>query len=160
MSVATNHAWRNEFGIASDASRIFFASKADLDSAPRTMTQGHILRRAFDLFKLDGVLCTESAPLVYFKELKRADPATVADLHRKLWNHGGAPILVLVTPHQVHVYSGLVRPVATPDRAPGFVETLDRASAALREFLPKVESGEFFRQHQKSGLHPVWMTPA
>jgi hypothetical protein len=116
-------------------------------------SQAHILRRAFDLLQLDGVLCTDNTPLVYFKQLKRIETAEIAGLHRKFWNHGGAPILVLIAPDNVHVYSGFTRPVPVGDdnaTVPGLVEILDRASNAIREFLPSVESGEFFRRHEKS----------
>jgi type I restriction-modification system DNA methylase subunit len=85
--------------------------------------------------------------------VKKIETAEVARLHRKFWNHGGAPILVLVAPDQVHIYSGLMRPLPEADSSgtvPGLVEILDRASAAIREFLPAVESGEFFRRHEKS----------
>jgi hypothetical protein len=110
------------------------------------------LRRAFDLLNLDGILCTENTPLVYFKEMTRIETAEVVRLQQKFWNHGGAPILVLVAPNEVHIYSGFVRPVSTVDggRIPSLVETLDRTSSALREFLPAVESGEFFRRNQTS----------
>jgi N-6 DNA Methylase len=153
MSIATEKDWRKEFGIGDAEPTTFFASKAALNTPGANASQSHILRRAFDLLKLDGVLCTENTPLVYFKQVKQIEAAEVARLHRTFWNHGGAPILVLVAPDQVHVYSGLIRPLpqTDPDRnVPGFVETLDRASSALREFLPAVESGEFFRRHQNS----------
>lgn len=153
MSVSSSNDWRSEFGIVQDGSKVFFASKAALNAPGANASQGHILRRAFDLLELDGVLCTENTPLVYFKQVKQIETEEVARLHRKFWNHGGAPILVLVAPNQVHVYSGLIRPLPQADadgNVPGFVEILDRASSALREFLPAVESGEFFRRHQNS----------
>jgi len=153
MSAATDKDWRREFGVERAEPGIFFASQAELNAAGADAPQGHVLRRGFDLLKLDGVLCTENAPLVYFKQVKRIDTAEVVRLHRKFWNHGGAPILVLIAPDQVHVYSGLTRPVPQPDRGghiPSLVGTLGRASSALREFLPAVESGEFFRRHERS----------
>jgi len=153
MSVATDKDWRREFGIGPAEPKVFFANKAELNAAGTHASQGHVLRRAFDLLKLDGILCTENAPLVYFKQVERINPAGVLRLHRKFWNHGGAPILVLVAPDEVHVYSGLTRPVpqaGADGHIPGLVGILARASSALREFLPAVESGEFFRRHQKS----------
>jgi hypothetical protein len=153
MSVSVNNDWQREFGLASDGQKVFFASKAELTAHGADASQSHVVRRAFDLLNLDGVLCTENIPLVYFKLMKQIESAEAARLHRTFWNHGGAPILVLVAPDQVHVYSGLLRPLPEADRSgtvPGLVEVLDRASAAIREFLPAVESGEFFRRHEKS----------
>jgi hypothetical protein len=145
--------WQKEFGIENAGGNTFFASKEDLNAADREASQSHVLRRAFDLLKLDGILCTQNIPLVYFKQMKKIEVAEVVKLHRKFWNHGGAPILVLVSPLDVHVYSGFVRPVSeskSVDSMPGLVKTIQRATATLKEFLPSVESGEFFRRHQIS----------
>jgi hypothetical protein len=153
MSVSVKNDWQSEFGITPDGSKAFFAGKADLNAPGAEASQAHVVRRAFDLLKLDGVLCVENIPLVYFKEVKRIETTDVASLHRKFWNHGGAPLLVLVAPNEVQIYSGLIKPAAPAARGgdiSGLVETLHRASSALREFLPGVESGEFFRRHEKS----------
>src|SRR5271157_2640590 len=145
--------WRIDFGIEEAGPRAFFASKAELQAPNAAASQSHVLRRAFDQLKLDGILCAENIPLVYFKEVKRIEPEEVIRLHKKFWNHGGAPILVLVTPDQVHIYSGLVPPSPDQDTIgdiPAFVQKLDRASATIKEFLPSVESGEFFHQYSRS----------
>lgn len=150
MNSGTNTNWRNEFGIGQADVSFFIASKADLEAgAP----QAHVLRRAFELLELDGIFCTAQTPLVYFKSVSHIDAAEVAELHRIFWNHGGAPVLVLVAPREVHVFSGLLQPVAQTDsagRIPAFVEALNRTSSELLEFLPAVESGEFFRRNERS----------
>jgi hypothetical protein len=148
-----NENWQSEFGIVSGGSGNFFANKTELDSPRVRASQGHVIRRAFDLLELDGVFCAKNTPLVYFKKVNRIKPADVARFHRVFWNHGGAPILVLVAPDQVQIYSGLVRPLAQLDSSaniPALVQILERASDAIREFLPSVESGEFFHRHEKS----------
>ena len=153
MHVTTANNWRKEFGIEDAGPRSFFASKAELNAPGMDASQGHVLRRAFDLLKLDGVFCTENTPLVYFKQVKRIEAAEVASLHRTFWNHGGAPILVLIAPDQVQFYSGLVQPLPQRDPSgtiPALVDVLDRTSTAIREFLPAVESGEFFHRHSNS----------
>src|SRR6185312_7153825 len=79
--------------------------------------------------------------------------ALALQLHRDFWNHGGAPLFVLIDEWNVHVYSGLSRPTERADShgyAAGFVEQMERATSALQEFLPSVESGNFFRRHAKS----------
>ena len=125
MHVTAANDWRKSFGIEDAQPRSFFASKAELNAPGMDASQGHVLRRAFDLLKLDGVFCAGNTPLVYFKVVKRIDLAEVASLHRTFWNHGGAPILVLVAPDQVHLYSGLVRPLPQTDpsgRIPALVD--------------------------------------
>lgn len=148
MSVASSLDWRQEFGLSDRKPPNFFASKEDLD---RSAPQAHVIRRAFDLLNLDGVLCSENTPLVYFKQVERFEPRVIAELHRRFWNHGCAPILVLISIDRIHIYSGLCRPVAateTEDQSPSLVEVIDRIESAWREFLISVESGEFFRKNK------------
>ena len=153
MNDAAATQWRDEFGLPDIGGDVFFTTKTDSAVAATKSSQRHVVRRAFDLLKLDGVLCTDSAPLVYFKQVKRIDNAEIIQLHRTFWNHGGAPILAVIAPNEVHVYSALVRPepqAAADGDIPSLVERLDRASSALRAFLPAVESGEFFRRNRPS----------
>jgi hypothetical protein len=153
MSGEPSTDWRREFGIADADATLFFTTKAEVTAAERTASQAHILRRAFDVLDLDGIYCSANGPLVYFKRVSRIDVSDVADLHRRFWNHGGAPVLVLISPREVHVYSGLVQPaphVGAAKRIEAFVESLDRTTSALRDFLPAVESGEYFRRNERS----------
>src|ERR1051326_8676001 len=152
MTTATDKDWQKQFGIRFAERKVFFSTKLELNAPGIDASQAHVLRRAFDLLELDGILCTENVPLVYFKEVNQIEPTAVARLHRKFWNHGGAPILALISKEEGHVYSVLIRPAAQAHHGaiPGLVEILNRTSAAIREFLPAVESGEFFHHHKKS----------
>lgn len=152
MTARTDTSWRDEFGISDERTDSFFASADDLRGQATVAPHAHVLRRAFSLLELDGVLCDQATPLVYFKQVSEIQPADVLELHRQFWNHGGAPILVLISQREVQVYSGFARPTRQADLTglPSLVATIDRASSALREFLPSVESGEFFRRHAKS----------
>lgn len=148
MSPIVAKDWRAEFGVHERTPPSFFATKDDL--TPST-PQAHVLRRAFDLLELDGILCAENAPLIYFKQVANATPKLALQLHRRFWNHGGAPILVLISAHQIEVYSGMSRPVQDPQaRLPSLVKTIDWVSEGLREFIASVETGDFFRQHALS----------
>ena len=147
-NVAVN--WQRDFGIDKENYPNFFSGKDDLTPS---VPQAHVLRHAFDLLDLDGILCTENTPLIYFKQVEKITPDKVWKLHRQFWNHGGAPILVLISRDQVHIYSGMSRPVSkeeAQDTPPSLVNSLDRVSAGLHEFLVSVESGEFFRQYARS----------
>ncbi|MBI3467419.1 MAG: N-6 DNA methylase [Planctomycetes bacterium] len=150
MTTATQKDWKKEFGVAESKPPRFFSGRDDLDV---TTPQGHLLRRAFDILKLDGILCADHSPLVYFKQLTTITADEVFRLHKLFWNHGGAPVLVLISDDKVHVYSGMSRPLPgneSPERMPSLVATLDRVATGLRAFLTSVESGEFFRQHRRS----------
>lgn len=152
MTARADTSWWSEFGITDERSSSFFTSAADLGGRTTLTPHAPVLRRAFELLKLDGVLCDQVAPLVYFKRVTQIQAAEVLALHRQFWNHGGAPILVLISPREVQIHSGFARPSAQTDlkSLPSLVATIERASSALREFLLSVESGEFFRRHSKS----------
>ena len=148
MAPTATHDWRRDFGVHERKPPSFFGSKSEIAA---TTTQAHVLRRAFDLLELDGILCAESAPLVYFKQVAKITPDLALEIRRRFWNHGGAPILVLISVQQIHVYSGMCRPTKDPqERLPSLIKTIDWISEGLREFLVSVESGEFFRQHATS----------
>lgn len=150
MSADAARNWRQDFGIENRKPPSFFSSVEDLGPG---VPQAHVLRKAFELLDLDGILCTENSPLIYFKQMNNVTPDKVLDLHKQFWNHGGAPILVLITGTQIHIYSGMSRPIPAhegQEKPPSLVETLDRVSGGLREFLTAAESGEFFRQYAKS----------
>ena len=150
MSTATIESWHRDFGIENGAYPGFVANEDDL------ATEGlhaHALRQAFELLELDGMFCSERTPLVYFKEIHAIEPDQAITLHRRFWNHGTAPILVLIAPDQVHVYSGMARPQPVenmPGRPQCLIDTLDRPAEELKSFLISVETGAYFREHHRS----------
>ena len=147
MSVVTVPSWQQEFGVDRENYPGFFSDKEALRA---TTSQAHVLRQAFDLFKLDGILCSDNAPLIYFKQVAAIQPANALELHRKFWNHGGAPILVLIAPEQVYVYSGFTRPEPDKQRSESpscLIDILNRVATGLQEFLLSVESGSYFGHH-------------
>ncbi len=153
MPTAPGTNWRKDFGIEDRKPPTFFASLDDIDRAGGSAPQPHALRRAVEQLELDGILCQEKTPIIYFRQLPRIDPAQVVALHRRFWNQGVAPILVLIAPDQVHVYSGLTTPASDPSEtspAEGLVQTLSRVTDQLRAFILAVESGEYFHIHRKS----------
>jgi hypothetical protein len=151
MSTTTAKDWRKDFGIDGRQPPSLFTSK---DQMTPTTPQAHLLRRAFESLEVDGVLCADHSPLIYFKQVKTITADAVYKLHKQFWNHGGAPVLVLISETQVHVYSGMSRPGHRPpsgsDQLPSHIETLNRVAETLRIFLTSVESGEYFRSHSKS----------
>ncbi|MEQ1694694.1 MAG: N-6 DNA methylase [Hyphomicrobiaceae bacterium] len=140
--------WRTDFGLDTREPPSLYITNSDiLPSTP----QSHLLARAFVDLEVDGILCIDHTPLVYFKLVDNLAFDAVSDLHRRFWNHGGAPVLVLISDDNVHIYSGMARPVgATEERPPSLVTELARVATGLREFLTALEVGEFFHQHQRS----------
>ena len=140
MPPAPGTDWRDEFGLGGREPPHFFANSTAIDLAGSPVGQAHVLRRAFDNLSLDGVLCHDGDPIIYFRLLEQLDADRVAAIHRTFWNQGVAPILVLIAPSEVHVYSSLSEPTLTTDasvRPAGFVEKLERVADRLRRlFLP------------------------
>ena len=150
MSTVDASTWQRDFGIGNGGFPGFVANR---DELTQDRQYAHGLEQAFELLELDGMFCSEQTPLVYFKEVEEIEPGAALGLHRKFWNHGTAPILVLVAPQQVQVYSGMARPEAEQRRGAKpqcLVDTLDRAADQLEPFLVSVESGAYFREHGAS----------
>lgn len=153
MTTAAPKDWIEEFGLGGRKPPEFFSSVDQLDDVAGRVPQPHALRRAFEELGVQGVLCQERSPVVYFRQVKTVDPDQILELHRSFWNQGIAPILVVIAPDEVHVYSGLATPEDSPSASgqmPGLVETLGRVQDQLRSFLLSVESGEYFHIHRRS----------
>lgn len=150
MSLEPNSDWRLTAGLNRSRHPGLFLSPADVTpDAP----QAHAIRHAFQLLDLDGVFCTDGAPIVFFKRIEGLAVDEVAAAHKAFWNHGGAPILVLISGNHAQIHSGMSRPVQRDEPGqtlPTLVETLDHLATTLPEFLLAVETGAFFREHARS----------
>ena len=113
--------------------------------------KGFIWREAVEKFGIDAAYFRGDAPLVYFHGWESADDKAVGDLHRQLWNHNRAPLLVTTRPEDIRVYS-CFEPPARPDTEPdgsGLLRVLDLLAtapnwSALQPFnWNGVESGRF-----------------
>ncbi|MCB1919051.1 MAG: N-6 DNA methylase [Candidatus Competibacteraceae bacterium] len=152
--------WKKDFGLDDRKPPYFFSSINQLEKAAAKAPQIHALRRAFEQLEINGVLCQDRVgpfeglqPVIYFRQVDNIDPNSILSLHRAFWNQGIAPILVVIAPNDVHIYSGLLPPTSTliqSRRSPGLVETLERVQDQLRSFLLSVESGEYFHIHRHS----------
>ncbi|OJW20127.1 MAG: type I restriction endonuclease subunit M [Planctomycetales bacterium 71-10] len=145
--------WQADFGIDGRRPPYFFSGTDDIDASGGGAPQAHVLRRAFEELGLSGILCQDNGPIIYFRAMERLDASHVLALHRTFWNQGVAPILVLIGPDEVHIYSGLSQPGV--DHAPGaepdgLVERLDRVADQLRAFLVAVETGEYYHRHRRA----------
>jgi hypothetical protein len=110
MAVMTGKDWRTDFGIADRNPPYFFGEKATLDATSRPVPQAHAMRRAFDSMQLDGILLLQNSLAVYFKEVAKIQPQQMRSLQRRFWNQGLSPVLVVIDPQDVYIYSGLTPP--------------------------------------------------
>jgi hypothetical protein len=147
--------WTRDFGLDARVAPDYIRSEDKLDAAVVSVPQAHAIRRAFAELGIDGVLCVANAPTAYFKWMEDVRAATVRELQRRTWNQGLAPVLVVVSRTQVHIYSSLALPARDEkdlNNDGRWIETLDRVTQllALRELVTGLESGEFFRIHAQS----------
>lgn len=153
MTTTTHKDWKKEFGLDSQTTPRFFTSVEELDEESTKVSHSQALRRAFKELHIDGVLCLERNPVIYFRQVSSLEPAKIHSLHRAFWNQGIAPVLVIIAPNEVHIYSGLTPPkdsTSEEEHSPGLVEILQRVEDQLKPFLLSVETGEYFHQHKPS----------
>ena len=106
-----------------------------------------------DKLQMDAAYFHGPTPVVYFKTLDTADDEVLWRLHRSLWNHNRAPLLIAILPHEVRVYNCFAPPPRdtespTADRA----ILLKQAVAQLTDVLTlKQELSAFHLQEIVSG---------
>jgi hypothetical protein len=102
--------WREQLGLSERRPPEFFHSLEAINTGNQSLPQAHAMRRAWKDLELDGILCVNNAPYIYFKEVSGIDSVQMRELHRHIWNQGIAPLLVVVSQTEVQVYSGLALP--------------------------------------------------
>ncbi|MBD2503350.1 HsdM family class I SAM-dependent methyltransferase [Anabaena azotica] len=147
--------WREQLGLSDRRPPNFFCSLEEIYAGDQPPSQTHAMRRAWKDLELDGILCINNAPYIYFKEVSGRNYDQMRELHRQIWNQGIAPLLVVVSPTEIQVYSGLALPAKDEqgvDQQDRLVQILSRVSdeIELRQFIRSVELGELFRKKQKS----------
>lgn len=143
------------FALEDTSPPVFFASCEQIDANASRHPYSHLMRRAWESMNLSGIFCVDRKPTIYFKEVNRIDARGIRKIHRRLWNQGIATLLVIISPEEVHVYSGLAYPAREQDDVSGdnrLVDVLNRTADALelRRFIQKVETGQLYRDYQGS----------
>jgi len=147
--------WIEQLGLADKGAPEFFKSLTELQETQSVVAQAHVMRRAWEDFGLDGILYQDKSPYIYFKEVASINHDELKTLHRRLWNQGIAPFLVVISPEDFYVYSGLALPAKTDediDTNERLVAVLSRTVDALelRQFYRSLQFGEIFRAKPKS----------
>lgn len=155
MAATDNPNWVELLDLRNRRPHEFFRNLEQINSADPIPFHIHAMRRAWKEMELDGILCIERIPVVYFKEIRQPSQNQLRKLQRQLWNQSIAPILVVITRTEILVYSGLALPAKDDENVNEnnrLVETFNRLADALkiRHFVRTVELGEFFRINPKS----------
>ena len=73
--------------------------------------RAYVWQEIRDKLQMDAAYFHGNVPVVYFKELHTVDDDYLWDLHRSLWNHNRAPLLIAVLPQEVRVYNCFAPPL-------------------------------------------------
>jgi hypothetical protein len=57
----------------------------------------------------------QDVPVVYFSQLNDADPNSLWELHRRVWNQSKIPLLYVILPQEIRVYNGYAEPAQMPE---------------------------------------------
>lgn len=155
MAITQSPDWVELLDLSDRRPHEFFRSLDEINSADPIPLHAHTMRRAWVEMELNGILCIDRVPVVYFKEIPRPGQGQLRRLQRQLWNQSVAPILAIITLNDVLVYSGLALPAKNDkevDKDNRLVKTFNLLADALkiRQFVHSVELGEFFRTNPKA----------
>ena len=73
--------------------------------------RAYVWQEIRDNLELDADYFHGIVPVVYSKELLTVDNDYLLSLHRALWNHNRAPLLIAVLPQEVRVYNCFAPPL-------------------------------------------------
>jgi len=121
------------------------------------LSRSHIWDEARAKFGVDAVYFKGSVPVVFFKRFSAASSATLAELHRRLWNFNKAPLLIVVLPDQVQVFNCFAPPTAAPSPGPALLAAV-RLVGDVLEQRRLLEPFAWSRLEQ-SGLGPDTANP-
>jgi hypothetical protein len=143
-----------EFGEHISHGSLFLSSVEQIDAHQVLLPYAHYLQQAWAELKLGGVLCVDGRPTVYLCEAKCFTSKQKRERQRFTWNQGLVPLLVLLTPEQVEVHSGVCKPLNpdAPDDTPDstLISDLGNIAKALEcaKFVRSIETGQFFQNHK------------
>ena len=81
-----------------------------VDSPDVRDERAYVWQELRDKLEIDAAYFHGNIPVVYFKELQTVNDDYLWDLHRSLWNHNRAPLLIAVLPQEVRVYNCFAPP--------------------------------------------------
>ncbi|MCH7605433.1 hypothetical protein IID24_05605 [Patescibacteria group bacterium] len=151
MSIASAQLIK-DFDLKGVSAPEFFRSAEDIEKYAGRHPYSHLMRRAWETMHLNGILCVDGRPTVYFKEVKRIDSLRQRERYQKFWNQGLATLLVIQSPGKVQVFSSLAEPAkedSVVEDKHRLVEILN-STAKVLNFVRRVQTGQIYRDHPDS----------
>lgn len=115
--------------------------------------RAYIWQEIREKFGMDAAYFHGNVPVVYFKELQSVDDEYLRYLHRSLWNHNRAPLLIVVLPQEVRVYNCFAPPQRSADQLMfGYDTPLKQAIRQVTDVLSlRQELSEYGRREIVAG---------
>ncbi|MFH2058838.1 MAG: N-6 DNA methylase [Pseudomonadota bacterium] len=134
---------------------MFYDSLDSVHNDINLLGYASVIDRAWEELNIDGVLCLDCRPILYFKEF--GHPLILRErlrFQKRFWNQGVANILVLADPTYVYIYSGLTKPKNDQTKEElsenALINTLKRADYTLRirSLFHKIASGSYYEENR------------
>lgn len=133
-----------------------YTSIGEVERQPALIGYVRMLRRAWNTFDLDLVLCVNGVPTLFRTTRSKAIYGDeLHELHRKFWNQGVASVLLVRDPKTVFVLSGLHPPQRIDDELDvppldALVQSLQHLSDSDQELLfQSIANGDFYRRYNE-----------
>ena len=93
---------------------------------------------AREKLEADAVYFLGNAPVIYFKRFEALDPKAIANFHRNVWNQSQVPLIIVILPTDIRVYSGYEAP------KPGRIDGLGEPTRLETAFNPNVPTSSSY----------------
>lgn len=93
---------------------------------------------------IHSAYCIQENPVVYFGQLEEVNATSVAQLYRRVWSQGKAPLLYVISRQDIWVYNGYDEP--PPPENPGDIFSDEERQNRLLHHLQSLDNVEAARQ--------------
>ncbi len=94
----------------------------------------------------------QGVPIIYFCQLEEVDPTRIWELYRKVWSQSKVPLLYVITPQDVRIYNGYMKPPEKPEELELHSSSVTKGNRLLCH-LQQLYDSEKARQEISSRLN-------
>lgn len=147
-ALSLDPAWKDRLGLTNRTLPEFYETSGAVAGTPHALA----IRAALDDLGLSGIFCVQGVPTIALLNVTQYDPASIVDIHGKLWNQGLASLLLVIAGDTLRAYSLARKPQDGWDQEFDqrcLIETLNATAHALeiRNIVYGAESGRLWREH-------------
>ena len=104
----------------------------------------------------DAIYEIGGIPQIYFKGLHQPTEEEFAHIHRFAWNRGDAPLLWVITPSEIRIYSSYSRPTSESKTDPKhLIEVLESINQQIETYHREAfDTGEFWKTEKTKRIQP------